>query len=173
MKQMVIVSSLLHLIILCLIILIPTLILSPKRLVFTPFYTVDLVEMPFVEGSKAKGKTITQNIKKEVTEIKKEVPKKVEEVKKEPNVKPESKELKKTKDIVRSVEKIPELKKVVEEGINVKKEGTIGGGYSSLTMEDMDRFPGLNAYHDGIVKVINHQDEVMLRYQDMVKQRIE
>ncbi|MBI5183435.1 MAG: energy transducer TonB, partial [Nitrospinae bacterium] len=59
------------------------------------------------------------------------------------------------------------------EGINVKKEGTIGGGYSSLTMEDMDRFPGLNAYHDGIVKVINHQDEVMLRYQDMVKQRIE
>jgi TonB family protein len=40
------------------------------------------------------------------------------------------------------------------EGINVKKEGTIGGGYSSLTMEDMDRFPGLNDYSDGIEKII-------------------
>ncbi|MFV1950770.1 MAG: energy transducer TonB [Nitrospinota bacterium] len=105
-KQMVVISSLLHLTIIGLMILLPTLPSSRKKIIFSPVYTVDLVELPFTGPEK---KIITQKTEKKGP--------KVEEVKKRPKLKSKPKKI---KNIVRplkkkktKVKKITELKKGV------------------------------------------------------------
>ncbi len=107
-KQMVVISSLLHLTIIGLMILLPTLTSSRKKIIFSPVYTVDLVELPFAGPKK---KIITQKTEKKRP--------KVEEIKKKPKLKSKPKKI---KNIGRSlkkkktkVKKIPELKKGVAE----------------------------------------------------------
>ena len=94
MKQMVIISSLLHLTIIGLVILIPTLTSSRKKIVLSPIYTVDIVEMASTEPKKKIMTQKTQSIKKKSP--------KVEKVKKKTKVKSKPK---KTKNITRSVKK--------------------------------------------------------------------